>query len=398
MLSLDHSFMLFDDARQSSKDGRYYHDLRGEIYLENAGDVRRLADILRRALADGLYVAGYLSYEAGLVLEDRIAGLLPDDIALNQKLGQKLGQELGQELGWFGFFDGYDQIADVKSLLPPADNLANIPITPEISQAEYENMFAKIQHYIQSGDIYQANLTYRSMGVYAGDKLALYSSLRANAMAGYGGILNLRDGHSILSFSPELFFTLKNGNIIARPMKGTAPVHSDRDDDAAAIYALQHDPKQRAENLMIVDLLRNDLSKICEPYSVKVPQLFHIETYPTVHQMTSTVTGRLYHNHDAVDVLTHIFPCGSITGAPKIRSMEIIAEIEKSPRGAYCGSMGWIDPNGDAAFNVAIRSLSMQHDSDQFSIGLGSGVVADSNAHDEWAECLAKAAFISGKE
>lgn len=386
MLSLDRPFVLFDDARQfGAANGRYYHNLHGQLLLHTAHDVHAMLDILRAALAEGLHVAGYLSYEAGLILEGKTAHLFN---------GENFND--GALLGWFGFFLGYNEISQMDPLLSVSDDFNLGALIPEIGRDEYQSMFDAIQDYILSGDIYQANLTFRCSAEFSGNPLSLYAALRGHASAGYGGILNGGNFH-ILSFSPELFFTLKNGQITARPMKGTATVLHNAVDDAAAIDALRNDPKQRAENLMIVDLLRNDLSKICKPFSVKVPKLFHVETYPTVHQMTSTVTGILYDDHDAVDILAQIFPCGSITGAPKIRSMEIIDQCEKSPRGPYCGSMGWIDPNGDAAFNVAIRSLSMQHGDDRFLMGLGSGIVADSNASDEWAECLAKGAFIARK-
>ena len=375
MLSLDQPFVIFDDARQNGSTGRTYHKLRDQIFLKKAEDIYTLPDRLRAALNDGLHVAGYLSYEAGLLLEQRTAHLLSNNEAL----------------GWFGLFDGYD----AEAVVPSMHSDPQIKTAPKISQKQYYAAFKQIQDYIRNGDIYQANLTFCCDGEFTGDIFNLYSHLRARALAGYGGIINSCD-QQILSFSPELFFTLKDGVVTARPMKGTSSILPDKAQNDAAKITLQNDPKQRAENLMIVDLLRNDLSKICDPSSVAVPSLFHIESYPTVHQMTSTITGKLQKPYDAIDVLMQIFPCGSITGAPKIRAMEIIDSVEHHIRGAYCGSMGWIDPNGNAAFNVAIRTLSMQHDSQQFSFGLGSGVVADSNIDDEWAECLAKGAFISG--
>ncbi len=378
MLSLERPFIIFDDARASgAAHGRHYHDLREEISLKNADDIYAMPSKLRDALSQGYHVAGYLSYEAGLLLEQRTAALAG-----------------GGDFGWFGIFNSYDSIDDIVPILPSAQNVTWQELVPEISQSEYMDMFDVIQNYIQQGDIYQANLTFRCSAKFDGNALSLYAALRDKAAAGYGGIIN-GGGIALLSYSPELFFTLKNGQITARPMKGTAKVRADENDNLAAIESLRSDPKQRAENLMIVDLLRNDLSKICLPSSVEVPKLFHVESYPTVHQMTSTVRGILSDDKDALDILMHIFPCGSITGAPKIRAMEIIDEIENSPRNAYCGSMGWIDPNGDAAFNVAIRSLSMQHGDDRFTMGLGSGIVSDSNAADEWAECLTKAAFIA---
>jgi para-aminobenzoate synthetase/4-amino-4-deoxychorismate lyase len=178
-------------------------------------------------------------------------------------------------------------------------------------------------------------------------------------------------------------------------MKGTAVRGRDAAEDAAAAAALREDPKQRAENLMIVDLLRNDLSRVSRPGTVKVPALFEIETYPTVHQMTSTVVSELEEGRDAVDVIEALFPCGSVTGAPKIRAMEIIAGLEAEPRHVYTGSIGALSRAGDASFNVAIRTLTLKAGESVARMGLGSGIVADSQAGDEWRECLAKGAFVS---
>jgi para-aminobenzoate synthetase/4-amino-4-deoxychorismate lyase len=191
----------------------------------------------------------------------------------------------------------------------------------------------------------------------------------------------------LLSLSPELFFALHDAKVTTRPMKGTAPPDADP-------KLLTHDPKQRAENLMIVDLLRNDLSRVAETGSVAVPELFRVERYPTVQQMTSTVTARLAKGRDAVDVISALFPCGSITGAPKIRAMEAIAEIERVTRDVYTGGIGRLDPAGDAAFNVAIRTLVLDVGNAEARLGLGSGIVADSVASSEWTECLAKGAFV----
>jgi para-aminobenzoate synthetase/4-amino-4-deoxychorismate lyase len=227
----------------------------------------------------------------------------------------------------------------------------------------------------------------------AGHPLALYAAIRARALAGHGALL-FTGAHWLLSFSPELFFTLDEGRLTARPMKGTAVRRPGRTADEAAILALREDPKQRAENLMIVDLLRNDLSRVSKPGSVRVPRLFEIETYPTVHQMTSTIIAALEDGLGPVDVIEAIFPCGSITGAPKIRAMEIIADLEPGPRGVYTGAIGRLAPGGQASFNVAIRTLIVKAGGSKAAIGLGSGIVADSVAADEWRECLAKGKFV----
>ena len=246
---------------------------------------------------------------------------------------------------------------------------------------------------MQAGDIYQANLTFPCAVAVPENPLALYAALRDRAGAGHGAVLFTGEDW-LLSFSPELFFTLEAGVLTARPMKGTAARGADSASDAAAMAQLQADPKQRAENLMIVDLLRNDLSRIAEAGSVVTPDLFHVESYPTVHQMTSTIKARLRAGLGPVDVLRAIFPCGSITGAPKLRAMEVIHEVETGPRGAYTGSIGCISPEGDAAFNVAIRTISVNEGSRLGRFGLGSGVVADSVMQAEWDECLEKGKFL----
>jgi para-aminobenzoate synthetase/4-amino-4-deoxychorismate lyase len=222
--------------------------------------------------------------------------------------------------------------------------------------------------------------------------------LRRPAQAGWGGLF-LHDDRAIISLSPEQFFTLRGGIVEARPMKGTAPRRSVETADLAEAADLAADEKQRAENLMIVDLMRNDLARISIPGSVKVPDLFTVETYPTVHQMVSRITALVRPECDAIDIIRTIFPCGSVTGAPKIAAIDALSELEPEPRGAYTGSMGWIEPNrhgssGDAAFNVLIRTLEWHRPSTKARLGLGSGLVVDSKPSNEWAECLLKGDFV----
>jgi len=282
----------------------------------------------------------------------------------------------------------------VAALLPdPAGAWAAAP-RPRIARATYDEALARVLEMIRAGDIYQANLTLRADVAVAGDPLALYARLRRSAAAGHGALVATGERH-LLSLSPELFFALDGDRLTCRPMKGTATRCDGADEDAARIAGLRGDAKQQAENLMIVDLMRNDMSRVAVAGSVAVPELFTIESYPTVHQMTSTVTARLTAGRDAVDVLEALFPCGSITGAPKQRSMEVIAAIEDAPRGVYTGAIGRIDAGGDAAFNVAIRTLAITAGADSGELGLGSGIVADSRADDEWAEVQAKGAFVT---
>ena len=250
-----------------------------------------------------------------------------------------------------------------------------------------------MREHLFAGDYYQANLTFACDVAVAGDPLALYARLRRSSEAGWGGVI-LDQDRAILSLSPEQFFTIRDRLIEARPMKGTTPRRADRVADVAEAAALAADPKQRAENLMIVDLMRNDLARVAETGSVAVPELFAVETYPTLYQMVSRITATLRGGLDAIDVLKTIFPCGSVTGAPKIAAIEALGRLEPEPRGAYTGSMGWIEPGGDASFSVLIRTLEWQRGASRARLGLGSGLVVDSKPRDEWAECLLKGAFV----
>ena len=378
----DVPFVLLDDARVAgAAAARLYVDPVEIVVTRRMAEVPVALEALRTATRGGLHAAGYLAYEAGHALEPKLTPLVEATAAA--------------PLLWFGLFRGFTEIAseDVSALLPdPAGGWVGAPV-PDITRAAYDAAMAQVQALIDAGDIYQANLTFGAGVKTAGHPLALYAGLRARARAGYGGVIHTGNDW-ILSLSPELFFACDGTKVRTRPMKGTALRCVDPDADRAAADGLKADPKQCAENLMIVDLLRNDLSRIATPGSVAVPDLFRVETYPTVHQMTSTVTGDLAPGLDAVDVMRAIYPCGSITGAPKIRAMEAIADIEAASRGVYTGSIGRIDAGGvSAAFNVAIRTLHLGNGVAR--VGLGSGIVADSSARDEWIECLAKGAFIA---
>ena len=382
MIRADQPFVLLDDARQSdAAPARLYSNPARTLIAQTAEELRSVLDELAKAQASGLHAAGYLAYEAGFALETKFAE-------------RSRNRNIPTPLAWFGLFEDYTQIdaKAVSSLLPDPAGVWLGPLRPKVARGDYDAAFDAVERYITDGDIYQANLTFRAEADYAGNPLGLYAALRSRSSAGYGGAIWTGE-QWFLSFSPELFFALKDGRVTTKPMKGTASRLADPIADAAIAKELREDPKQRAENLMIVDLLRNDLSRVAEPGSVTVPELFVIESYPTVHQMTSTVTAQLAKGLGAVDLIRAIFPCGSITGAPKIRAMEIIDAIESTPRGIYCGSIGRIDAGGDAAFNVAIRTFHLNAATKRVSVGLGSGVVADSDGASEWAECLAKGRF-----
>ncbi|MFA7603593.1 MAG: aminodeoxychorismate synthase component I [Novosphingobium sp.] len=387
-------FILLDDARaEGASDARLYRDP-GEVVV--ARQPEEVAPALARIEAlnrQGRALAGYLAYEAGLALEPRLA---PFAAARAGAAGP---------LVWFGAFDGWETIpaAQVPAWLAahargPRGTIG--PAEPQLSFGGYARAFAALRDAIRAGDIYQANLTFPLAASWRGDPLALYAAIRPAAGAGYGGVV-FDGAHWLLSFSPELFFALQDGAATVRPMKGTRPRGRTPDEDQALAAELAASAKDRAENLMIVDLMRNDLSRVAEPGSVRVEHAFAVETYPTVHQMVSTVRARLAPGRSAVDMIRALFPCGSITGAPKIRAMELLHAAERDARGPYCGAIGRIDASGDAAFNVAIRTLRLtpgENGADdpggRAVLGVGSAIVADSDPLGEWRECLVKGGFV----
>lgn len=379
-------FVLIDDASAGAA-GRalLLRDPVGIVRADRMDEVLPTLERLARATGDGLHAAGYLSYTAGHALEPRLAGYVP-----------RPGDD--GPLLWFGLFEAAHDLpaSAVPALLPAPDPCAIGSVEPMITRADYDRAIGRVLDYIVAGDIYQANLTFPATLAFSGDPLAAYAAIRPRAAAGHGALIR-HDGRHILSFSPERFFALADGRITTRPMKGTARRFADPTRDALAVAELIADPKQRAENLMIVDLLRNDISRVTQAGSVQVPALFTVETYPTIHQMISVVEGILRPGIGPVDVVRALFPCGSVTGAPKLHAMEVIAQVERFGRGLYTGSIGHIAPGGGARFNVAIRTISLEAGARQGTLGLGSGIVADSRADAEWQECLDKARFIAGQ-
>lgn len=368
-------FVLLDDAR-SGHPARLYADPRAIITAHAPGDVVPALARLRDAVKGGAHVAGYLAYEAGLALEPRLAPLaasLPGNAPLL----------------WFGVFDAPRALPMPSA---PEGNGPRGPVQPVWDEQRHGDALDQVLALIRSGDCYQVNLTFPAHMSGLDDPMAHYAALRAGQRAGWGGVVATGD-RWLLSCSPELFFVQSDRTLWARPMKGTAKRGETPEQDAEFRNALWNSVKDRAENLMIVDLLRNDLSRVAQPGSVRTPRLFDIESYPTVHQMTSTITARMRDDVDTIDIIHALFPCGSVTGAPKIRAMEIIADVEAGQRGAYTGSMGFIAPDGTCAFNVMIRTLELDKGTGDARLGLGSGIVADSDAAQEWAECLAKAVF-----
>lgn len=346
------------------------------IRADTPDEVMPALAAMEQAQTDGHWLAGAASYELGYLFSRKLVGLMPEerDTPLLQ-FGVFAAPTTGQQI----------TATDTATLTAPAATW---------SLAQYQTAFDAVKDYIAAGDIYQANLTFALHCQRTGSLDALYAALIAKQTVPHGALVDL-GGPALLSRSPELFFSIDaERNISARPMKGTAPRGGTSVEDAALIKWLHNSEKNRAENLMIVDLLRNDMSRISEIGSVKVPSLFAVETYATLHQMTSSITSKLVKNTSLTDIFRALFPCGSITGAPKIRAMQIIHELEATPRGAYCGAIGWIAPNGAMTFNVAIRTLTCFEDN-SVRLNVGGGVVYDSIAAGEYEEALLKGRYAA---
>ena len=352
----------------------------GILVADTPADFDAVLEKAERLRRSGKWLAGCLSYEAGYLLEPKLRPLLPE--------GRRV------PLVCLGVFDG------------PADNHparrgrpdTNGPIfeaRATWSFEDYEKRFSRLHRHLREGDCYQANLTFPIEAQWSGDPLAAFDALAARQPVRHGALVSLGDT-VILSRSPELFFEVDDGGWIeTHPMKGTAPRGATREEDEAQREFLRNDPKNQAENRMIVDLLRNDISRISEVGTLDVPELFRVETYATVHQMVSRVRARLMPGLTLARIFAALFPCGSITGAPKIRAMEILRALEERPRDAYCGAIGWIEPGGRMRFNVAIRTISF-YPRGEAVLNVGGGVVFDSSAEAEYAECLLKARFATG--
>lgn len=294
------------------------------------------------------------------------------------------------------------RFAETRNLLPeifdrlqragelPADNFSvRGRITSNFTPDGYAAAFAQVQDYLQAGDCYQVNLAQRFSAVASGDALGAYLTLRSLSPAPYSALLNLPHAQ-ILCASPERFLRVQNGNVETKPIKGTRPRSSDAQQDRRLADELRKHPKDRAENLMIVDLLRNDLGKSCAPGSVRVPKLFEIESFANVHHLVSTVEGKLAEGRDVLDVLRDCFPGGSVTGTPKQRAMQIIEQLEPDRRGIYCGAIGYVGFDGNMDSNIIIRTLV--YSDNEIRCWAGGGIVADSEVAAEYQETLDKAA------
>ncbi|SCB59465.1 aminodeoxychorismate synthase, subunit I [Rhizobium aethiopicum] len=342
-------------------------------------------DRMEEARAEGKWLAGYMSYEAGYLFEEKLAAFAGE------------GREM--PLLCFGVFDAPQP--DTHPLAQPKQRLENEEFLTAPKAAWdfsiYKERFDRLHEHLRLGDVYQANLTMPVQARWSGDPRAAFWSLIERQPVKYGALVDL-GGPVILSRSPELFFrTDEQGWIETHPMKGTAKRGATAAEDAEIIEMMRADIKTQAENRMIVDLLRNDISRITEVGTLDVPKLFEIETYPTVHQMVSHVQARLRQSLSIRDIFAALFPCGSITGAPKIRAMEILHALEDDPRNAYCGAIGMISPTGAMRFSVAIRTVTL-FDGGRAVFNVGGGIVFDSTAEAEYEECLLKARFAIGDQ
>lgn len=325
----------------------------------------------------GHWIAGYAGYECGYHFESIVPSFV---------------QQETLPLAWFGIY-AEPMSVDSAALDDMNGSVPTAPVEPGLSipKEDYVRMIERLKNYIVNGDTYQVNFTDRFEFGITGDPRDLYLALRSKQHVPFSAYLNLGDTQ-VLSFSPELFFRIEEDIITTKPMKGTCKRGKTNDEDRRLSEWLQHDEKNRSENLMIVDLLRNDIGRICQNGSVTVRDMYAIERFETVLQMTSTVIGKLRPQLTYYEIFKALFPCGSVTGAPKIRTMQIIHETEQHPRGVYCGAIGYIAPDDRSVFSVAIRTVTVKNNGG--IMGVGSGIVYDSDPETEYDECRLKAAFL----
>ncbi|HBG08082.1 MAG TPA: aminodeoxychorismate synthase component I [Geobacter sp.] len=344
----------------------------GEVSAMTHEQVVPALKLLEERVATGLHAAGFLSYEAAGALNGDLTTCVPGRFPLL----------------WFGLFE-----RRWSEPFPPACHpFETSDWNPSLDGEQFAGAVSSIRELIAAGDCYQVNFTMRQRFAFSGCPRSFFNEMRRCQPTPYSCYLET-GSYRILSASPELFFSLSDGLLTTRPMKGTAARGRWFEEDEAQKLRLKESPKELAENLMIVDLLRNDMGMVSETGSVRVASLFDVETHATVHQMTSTVQSRLKHGVGTVELLRALFPCGSVTGAPKRRSMQIIAELEGAPRGLYTGCIGYLSPGGEAKFSVAIRTAVLDLDAGRGEIGIGSGITFDSVARDEYAESLSKGRF-----
>jgi para-aminobenzoate synthetase/4-amino-4-deoxychorismate lyase len=349
---------------QENRKSYHFEDPDLMIRCHRLYEVENTFQRMEKALADGYYLAGFLSYEAGYAFEACFRNNNVYDFPLL----------------CFGAYKNPGPLPNPPTVRPKT-------ISPKINLAtdEYFESLAKIKKLLLQGETYQVNYTFKQKFKYQGNPYALYRKLKSHQLTPYSAFIEARD-FSIFSYSPELFFRKKGDKIKVKPMKGTI------EPGGKNALQLMNDPKNRSENLMIVDLLRSDLGRIARTGTVKTTKLFEVEKHETIYHMTSTVEAKIPRNLGLYDLFSNIFPSGSVTGAPKIRTMQIIRELEKEERKIYTGCIGFITPQKDMVFNVAIRTLLLE--GARGEMGIGSGIVFDSNPCKELEECLLKSKFL----
>ena len=391
---------IFLDNALPDKQNRYSYLFLDPVKILKTKKYEEVKDILEQVSALSLkyWVAGFLSYEAGYCLEPKLLKTLtlPSSSSF---------------LAWFGVyefphrFDHYSgkwfpsepgEIFSEQTITNKKNNSPEIELSFSMDYPEFEKRLHSIKELIRSGDTYQVNYTFDVSLKAKASPVDLYFHLRKKQKTPYCAFIQNAE-ETILSFSPELFFRRAGNRIWTKPMKGTAPRGRWNTEDRATRKQLSRDLKNRSENVMIVDLLRNDLGRICRTGSVKVSRLFQVETHPTLFQMTSTIKGTLKPAFGYAEIFRSIFPSGSVTGAPKIRTMQIIKSLEKGMRGVYCGAIGFMSPKKQAVFSVPIRTLRKKTASKKWIYRVGSGIVWDSYPETEWEECRTKCKFLGGE-
>ena len=393
------SFVFLESTRVTSENHFSYlfQNPVERLICNPADDPATFFSKAREKMEQGFFLAGYLGYEFGYMLEPSLAESFRSRSAPENTCGALPIADLGvfSKPQTYNHLDG--SFAGSESGLSESVTDSGATFTIDnmrvnLAREKYLEAIKRIKSYIETGDTYQVNYTLKLLFDFTGSISEFYRSLRRNQSVSYGGMI--KNGETaILTFSPELFFRKKGNFIDVRPMKGTMLRGRTNEEDKKFADFLHHDIKNRSENVMIVDLLRNDLGRLSRMGKVNVQSLFDVETYETLHQMTSSIKGELNPHLSLEEMFKALFPCGSVTGAPKIRTMEIIRELEAEDRGVYTGAIGFISPEGDAVFNVPIRTVVLQGDKGE--MGIGSGIVWDSDPVGEWEESLLKGKFLS---
>jgi len=383
---------VFLESSKQDKDNHLSYIFTEPIKIIQTHDIRKIKSCFTQielAKKKGHYTSGFISYEAGLIKNKNLQclppskmpliwmGVFKDPIIFNHKKNKFINHSHISLLKNQEFFNQKYKLSNLKI---------------DISSKDYVRNIKKIKQFIESGETYQVNYTTKYKFDFKGSTIALYKQLRNNQNISYGALIRIPE-LEIVSLSPELFFRQDKNQLMVKPMKGTAIRGVNIKEDIKNRTVLAKDIKNQAENLMIVDLLRNDLGKVSKISSVKVKKLFEVETYKTLLQMTSTITSELKPKTPLFKIFKSLFPCGSITGAPKIKTMEIINKLENKPRGIYTGAIGFFAPNNKAIFNVAIRTITLKNNKGE--MGIGSGITYDSDPIAEYKECKLKAKFLT---